>query len=124
VHCRFDQNALFNYPFVAGDANTLDYFHPSISGQTKLAAVEWSDSFNFTDKTPPVSSATFAVVTGGVQATLSATDNVAVAGIEYKIGTAIYKRYTKPVTVLKGRTITWRAVDVNGNIEATHTHTA
>jgi hypothetical protein len=26
--------------------------------------------------------------------------------------------------VLKGRTITWRAVDVNGNIEATHTHTA
>jgi hypothetical protein len=28
------------------------------------------------------------------------------------------------VTVLTGRTITWRAVDLNGNIEATHTHTA
>jgi lysophospholipase L1-like esterase len=124
VHCRFDQGALFNYSFLASDANTLDYFHPSISGQTKLAAVEWSDSFNFTDMTPPVSSATFAVVTGGVKATLSATDNVGVAGIEYKIGTGIYKRYTKPVTVLTGRTITWRAVDLNGNIEATHTHTA
>ena len=124
VHCRFDNNALFNYPFAASDANTLDYFHPSVAGQTTLARVEWGASFDFSDTTPPMSSAAFAPVSGGVQATLSATDNVAVKGIEYRIGNGLYKRYAKPVTVLTGRTITWRAVDVNGNVEATQSHTA
>jgi lysophospholipase L1-like esterase len=124
VHCRFDGNALFNYPFTASDANTLDYFHPSIAGQTTLARVEWGDSFDFSDVTPPASTGTFTAVSGGQRATLTATDNVAVKGIEYRIGSGIYKRYTGPVTVLTGRTITWRAVDVNGNSEATHSHTA
>lgn len=123
VHCRWDGNVLFNYPFVASDANTLDYFHPSISGQTKLASVEWMHSFDFSDVTPPVSTATFTPVSGGASVSISATDAAGVSGIEYRIGSGFYKRYTGPVTVATGKTITWRAVDVNGNIEATHSHT-
>jgi hypothetical protein len=46
-----------------------------------------------------------------------------VSGIEYRIGSGHYIRYTAPVTVVTGKTITWRAVDVNGNIEATQSRT-
>ena len=121
IHCRFDGDALFDYPFVASDANTFDYFHPSITGQALLAQTEWNVGFDFTDTTPPVSVASTSPVTGGVQVTLTATDNVAVAGIEYTIGKGHWVRYTGPVTLLAGHVITWRAVDVNGNIEASHT---
>jgi lysophospholipase L1-like esterase len=123
VHCRFDGDVVFNYPYTASDANTLDYFHPSITGQTTLASVAWAHGFDFTDVTPPVSTATFTPVTGGASVSISATDAAGVSGIEYKIGSGFYKRYAGPVTVATGKTITWRAVDVNGNIEATHSHT-
>jgi len=124
VHCRFDKDAVFNTSFTTTDVNTLDYFHPSIGGQALLASVAWSSSFNFSDAMPPVSTATVTAVTGGEKFALSATDNVAVSGIEYKIGTGRYHRYTGPVMVSTGSVITWRAVDVNGNSEATHSRTA
>jgi lysophospholipase L1-like esterase len=123
IHCRFDNDAVFNYPFLASDANTLDYFHPSITGQAKLASVAWSNGFDFSDVTPPVSSAALTPVTGGDSVALTATDDVKVAGIEYKLGSGHYRRYTAAVKVLTGSTITWRAVDVNGNIEASHSLT-
>jgi len=45
VHCRFDDNAVFNTTFVASDITTRDYFHPSISGQAKLATVSWAAGY-------------------------------------------------------------------------------
>jgi lysophospholipase L1-like esterase len=39
--CRFDGNAVFNTAFTAADISTRDYFHPSVAGQAKLAAVSW-----------------------------------------------------------------------------------
>ena len=42
VRCRFDGNAVFNTAFVRSDVTTRDYFHPSVSGQAKLAAVTWA----------------------------------------------------------------------------------
>jgi lysophospholipase L1-like esterase len=123
VHCRYDGGAVFSYAYVAADANTLDYFHPSITGQATLAGVAWSHGFDFSDHTAPVSTATVTAIAGGASVALSATDNVKLSGIEYRIGTGHYVRYSKPVTVAKGATITWRAVDVNGNIEATHSRT-
>lgn len=42
--CRFDSNAVFNTAFVASDISTRDYFHPSLAGQAKLAAVAWGAS--------------------------------------------------------------------------------
>ena len=43
--CHFDNYAVYNYPFAAGDITTRDYFHPNASGQTKLAATEWGAFF-------------------------------------------------------------------------------
>ncbi len=45
--CRFDANAVFNTAFVRSDVTTRDYFHPSVAGQAKLAAVTWSQAAGF-----------------------------------------------------------------------------
>lgn len=45
TQCRWDGNAVFNTAFVPADISARDYFHPSISGQAKLAAVTWSASY-------------------------------------------------------------------------------
>ena len=47
LQCRFDGNAVFNTPFVRSDVTTRDYFHPSVNGQAKLAAVTWSVAAGF-----------------------------------------------------------------------------
>jgi lysophospholipase L1-like esterase len=43
--CRFDNYAVFNYQFSPSDVSKLDYFHPSLSGQAKLASVTWQHSW-------------------------------------------------------------------------------
>jgi lysophospholipase L1-like esterase len=124
IHCHFDNNAVYNTVFATTDVSTRDYFHPSIAGQTKLANVSYGATFNFDDTIAPSSTATTTAVSGGLSVALSATDNVGVAGIEYRIGGGAWTPYTGPVTVATGSTLTWRAVDVNGNIEASHSLTA
>jgi lysophospholipase L1-like esterase len=42
--CRFDNYGAYNTDFLVSDVSTRDYFHPSISGQAKLAAVAWANS--------------------------------------------------------------------------------
>jgi hypothetical protein len=42
--CRFDGNAVFNNRVAKSDVSTRDYFHPSLAGQAKLAAVAWGAS--------------------------------------------------------------------------------
>lgn len=124
VHCRFDGNAAFNVPFTTADVSTRDYFHPSVSGQAKAASVTWAATFDFTDGVPPTSNrATAPDPNGGTDVTLAATDNVSVAGIEYTLGSTSYQRYTGTIVVPAGVVLTYRAVDVNGNTEATHTLT-
>jgi lysophospholipase L1-like esterase len=123
IHCRFDGNAVFNADFVRSDVSTRDYFHPSVAGQAKAAAVTWAAGFDFTDAAAPSSSASRTPAAGGTTVTTSATDNVAVSGVEYRLGAGSWTRYGVPVTVPTGTTFTWRAVDVNGNTEATHTLT-
>jgi len=39
--CKFDDNAAFNYQFVPSEISTIDYFHPSLSGQIALATESW-----------------------------------------------------------------------------------
>ena len=53
--------------------------------------------------------------------TLTATDAAGVSGIEYKVDGGAWQRYTAPLSLTKFQVLTWRAVDVNGNSEATHT---
>jgi PKD repeat protein len=51
-HCLFDNNAVFDTSFTRGDVSG-DYFHPSLAGQAKLAAVSWSAGFTWTATPPP-----------------------------------------------------------------------
>ncbi len=44
--CRFDDNAVYNTTFTLTDISKVDYFHPSVAGQAKLAAVTYS-AFGF-----------------------------------------------------------------------------
>ncbi len=45
TNCKWDDLATFNYQFAASDVSTIDYFHPSVNGQTHLAATTWSAGF-------------------------------------------------------------------------------
>jgi lysophospholipase L1-like esterase len=50
--CIWDEYAVFNSGFTTADVATVaniptaDYFHPSVSGQAKLAEAAWSTTFN------------------------------------------------------------------------------
>jgi lysophospholipase L1-like esterase len=124
VHCRYDNGAAYGIAFTASNVTTRDYFHPNISGQALAASVSWGATYNFTDSVAPISTATTSAVSGGISVSITASDAAGVSGIEYKIGAGAWVRYTGPVTVATGSAITYRAVDTNGNIEATHTITA
>jgi hypothetical protein len=43
--CRWDNKAVYNYSFSASQVTTLDFFHPSLSGQAALARVTWAASW-------------------------------------------------------------------------------
>lgn len=43
--CKFDDYAVFNYPFTASQVSKLDYFHPSLAGQATLASITWQHSW-------------------------------------------------------------------------------
>jgi hypothetical protein len=43
--CRFDNLAVFNTQFTPSQVSTLDYFHPSLSGQATLASITWASSW-------------------------------------------------------------------------------
>ena len=45
ANCRWDNLAIFGVAFSTADLTTRDYFHPSISGQAKLAATTWGNWF-------------------------------------------------------------------------------
>jgi lysophospholipase L1-like esterase len=41
LHCRSDLALLSERDFTIGDLSTVDYFHPSLSGQGRMAAAAW-----------------------------------------------------------------------------------
>jgi lysophospholipase L1-like esterase len=43
--CRWDGGAVYHYQFSASQVSTLDFFHPSLSGQAALAQVTWAASW-------------------------------------------------------------------------------
>jgi lysophospholipase L1-like esterase len=45
ANCRFDQLATYRFQFSAGDVSVLDYFHPDLDGQRKLAESSWAASW-------------------------------------------------------------------------------
>jgi lysophospholipase L1-like esterase len=45
ARCRWDNWAVYNYQFSASQVSTLDFFHPSLSGQAALARITWTASW-------------------------------------------------------------------------------
>jgi hypothetical protein len=45
ANCRSDNLATYRFQFTAGDVSVLDFFHPDLDGQRKLAEVTWSASW-------------------------------------------------------------------------------
>jgi hypothetical protein len=43
--CRWDNLATYNVAFSRSQVSTLDYFHPSASGQAALADTTWRASY-------------------------------------------------------------------------------
>jgi hypothetical protein len=117
VHCRFDEGAVFEDPFTPEDVSRRDYFHPSPEGQRGLADVTWAATFDFTDQIPSTSTATTAPVEGGTWVILVAADDVAVAGIEYRLDLGPWQWCADPLVLAAGSNIRFRAVDVNENID-------
>jgi hypothetical protein len=126
VHCRSDGGALSRLVDDRADLSS-DWGHPSIHGHMRIAEQAWSGIVDFRDASSPVSRFSVSRRTGARTVTLSATDAEGVAGIEYKLvprkrraSSVAYARYTRPFRLARRTTLIWRAVDVNGNTEATH----
>jgi lysophospholipase L1-like esterase len=47
ANCKFDGNAVFDTQFTISQLTSIDYFHPSIEGQSGLAAVTWAAGFGW-----------------------------------------------------------------------------
>ncbi|HEY6780562.1 MAG TPA: SGNH/GDSL hydrolase family protein [Thermoleophilaceae bacterium] len=47
TQCKFDRNIAFNYHFRTSEVSTNDYFHPSLTGQTTIASIEWGQTWVF-----------------------------------------------------------------------------
>lgn len=45
ANCRWDGGAVYGVQFSGADVSTFDYFHPSLAGQKRLAAVTWAASY-------------------------------------------------------------------------------
>lgn len=44
-NCRFDGGAVYRQSFTEADISPVDYFHPSLLGQAKLAAATWAAGY-------------------------------------------------------------------------------
>ena len=44
-NCRFDGLAVYRAGFGAGELSAIDYFHPSVTGQQRLAAITWAAGY-------------------------------------------------------------------------------
>ena len=45
AQCRWDGGATYAYSFITSEVSSVDYFHPSVSGQARLANITWAKSW-------------------------------------------------------------------------------
>jgi lysophospholipase L1-like esterase len=45
AQCRWDGYAVFNTAFTRSDVSTVDYFHPSTTGQNRISTVTWATGY-------------------------------------------------------------------------------
>ena len=86
VMCRFDGNAVFNTVYVKADV-AGDYFHPSVSGQAKLAAGTWAVGYTWAPPPPtPMWVGGLSGTSTSSRSTWSATITVAVTSAAGPVG--------------------------------------
>jgi len=119
VHCRYEGGFLTETPVDPASASTLDYYHPSVEGQERLAALTFVRTFHFTDTVAPLTTLRSSVGPGFYTVALSATDNAGVSGIEYRLDGGPWTRYAAPLTLPLSARVAYRAVDINGVNEQT-----
>ena len=118
--CRFDANAAFNTAFTTGDVSG-DYFHPSVQGQAKLAAVSWAAGYTWTAdpppppvNQPPVADFSVACVDLACSFTDGSTDDGGIVGRSWTFGDGAVLDCAEPVPhVCRGRHL-HRDVDGDG----------
>lgn len=152
LRCRFDENALFDmsanringsltnntslWTFVDRDVSTQDHFHPSFAGQRKLADRAFGGSYDLTDRTAPVTSASTSIPANAngwhrtsVTVTGSATDAAGIRGYETRVhrpdgSASSWSRHvgtTTPSVAVSTEGVSYvevRALDTNGNLGA------
>jgi hypothetical protein len=149
LRCRFDSNAVFDFvsnrdangllqankalwTFQDTDISAQDHFHPSFAGQRKLAERTWLTGYDWSDSTAPAVSISLdpptpasGWFTDSVDATVSATDEAGVRGLEYRqhFPDGSVSAWTPVIAATTDVTISTqgasyleaRALDVNGN---------
>lgn len=150
LRCRFDANATFNFSsnrlnppygdlkpraewgFVDDDISTIDHFHPSTSGQRKLAEASWAAGYNYADTQAPAVATTNVTPQpppGGTSPTaptvqVSYADAAGIKGLEYRVRTeasagswssVMASSVSVPVSTQGLRYVETRAIDINGN---------
>jgi lysophospholipase L1-like esterase len=45
ANCRWDALTTYHYQFKAAEVSTVDYFHPSVTGQASLARIAWGAGY-------------------------------------------------------------------------------
>lgn len=87
--CLWDGGAAFNTVFAASDVSG-DYFHPSVAGQAKLAAVSWANGYTWIAAPPPnqAPSASFTAACSGLSCnfTNTSTDDAGVVSSVWDFG--------------------------------------
>ena len=114
VHCRFDGNAAFNTTFVAADVSRLDFFHPSLPGAGEARCRSAGSAglrLHGRHARPSSAAATRPVAADRSRlVALGASDDVGVAGIEYRTRHRPYIAATPgPLTLrARARSLTYR----------------
>ena len=126
--CHFDGNAVFNTTFTTSDVSG-DYFHPSISGQAKLAAVSWAAGFTWTSPPPPpppnespVADFGFSCIELTCSFTDASTDDVGIASRVWSFGDGTESTSANPSHAYAAEgayTVTLTVTDAGGLSDAT-----
>ncbi|WP_137158644.1 PxKF domain-containing protein [Blastococcus sp. CCUG 61487] len=152
LRCRFDDRAVFDmsanrvngnlthdtsrWQFVDRDISTQDHFHPSFTGQRKLAQQAFENGYDFRDRTAPVvtvAPVAAANANGWHRATVSvsrsATDANGIRGFEHRVHgpDGSVGAWTRTIAGTLGNVsissegtsyVEVRALDRNGNLSA------
>ncbi len=163
LRCRFDDHAVFDlvsnrdadgvlladkeqWGFTDADISTQDHFHPSFTGQRKLAEAVWAAGHDWTDTEPPAGYASVRPApeadgpsshgwyTGAVTVDVWFRDDAGVRGVEYRVhrptaaatdaggappwSQVVDERVSVAVVDDGESWVEARALDVNGNVSA------